>query len=567
MASDRTERRLAAIMFTDIVGYTALMAESEAKGLRVRARHRGLVRPLVEKYHGESIEARGDESLSTFPTALDAVNCALAIEEALAGDPDLKLHLGIHLGDLVVQGGEVSGDGVNIASRICSLSQGGGLSVSAEVYRSIRNQPEIEATALGEQDLKNVPEPVAVYAVSGKAAPPRAISQAVLERPAAADESALKALTGRPDVAVFVVPAIWVVYVAIVFEILFMISPFALYYYSAYGPSLNFLHGSATTSWLTDFFLPHFSDTTSPLLNAIPAVGSVLLGTGVLFFTAGFAQLYWAKLRGSEAVVGGLYRWVRHPQYAALAVTGLGTLLVWPRLLVLITYVTMLFLYTFLARVEEEQCLKKYGDAYRAFMERTGMFLPGRLFRWLPRPSTGGGGRRSVAALGIYAAVVAVAIASAYGLRDWSLGHVSVLYRDNLAALSPAQLSLEELATALDIAQQHPEVRAAIQAGPDGPLLVYVVPVGWEIQDIPMHTERVHRAHHMPRDFDRRIYRVLFTRARVHDASIPGEEIVKRAYGRDPIIQVVVNSEAGEVTAVETPPGTVLWGDIPTPLF
>jgi TolB-like protein/class 3 adenylate cyclase len=177
-SSANVERRLAAIMFTDIVGYTALMAESEEKGLRVRERHRTLVRPLVEQYHGESIEARGDESLSVFPTALDAVNCALAIEEHLQSDPELRLHVGIHLGDLVVQGGEVSGDGVNIASRICALSEGGGLCVSGEVYRSIRNQPGIEARALGEQELKNVPEPVAVYAVGGEAAPPRTVSEA-----------------------------------------------------------------------------------------------------------------------------------------------------------------------------------------------------------------------------------------------------------------------------------------------------------------------------------------------------------------------------------------------------
>jgi len=159
------ERKLAAIMFTDIVGYTALMAESEERGLRAREQHRALVRPLVEKYHGESIEARGDESLSTFPTALDAVNCALAIQDQLQKDADLKLHLGIHLGDIVVQGGEVSGDGVNIASRICSLSEGGGLCVSGEVYHSVRNQPNIDATPLGEHELKNVGRPVAVYAL------------------------------------------------------------------------------------------------------------------------------------------------------------------------------------------------------------------------------------------------------------------------------------------------------------------------------------------------------------------------------------------------------------------
>ncbi len=113
MEPEGVGRRLAAIMFTDIVGYTALMAESEEKGLRVRARHRELVPPLVEQYHGESIEARGDESLSTFPTALDAVNCALAIEAAARDDAELKLHVGIHLGDLVVHDGEVSGDGAN----------------------------------------------------------------------------------------------------------------------------------------------------------------------------------------------------------------------------------------------------------------------------------------------------------------------------------------------------------------------------------------------------------------------------------------------------------------------
>ncbi len=112
MDPDAVERKLAAIMFTDIVGYTALMAESEDKGLRARQRHRALVRPLVESYHGELIEARGDESLSTFATALDAVNCALAIEAAARDDAELKLHVGIHLGDVIVQDGEISGDGV-----------------------------------------------------------------------------------------------------------------------------------------------------------------------------------------------------------------------------------------------------------------------------------------------------------------------------------------------------------------------------------------------------------------------------------------------------------------------
>ncbi len=176
MDPEAVERKLAAIMFTDIVGYTALMAESEEKGLSVRQRHRALVRPLVERYHGEAIEARGDESLSTFPTALDAVNCALAIEAAARGDRELSLHVGIHLGDVVVQDGEVSGDGVNIASRICALSEGGGICASDEVQHSIQNQENIEARSLGEHQLKNVPRPVGVFSITGAAAPPRFIA-------------------------------------------------------------------------------------------------------------------------------------------------------------------------------------------------------------------------------------------------------------------------------------------------------------------------------------------------------------------------------------------------------
>ena len=95
-----------------------------------------------------------------------------------------------------------------------------------------------------------------------------------------------------------VVPAVWVAYVGIVFEILFMISPFALYYYAGYGPSLNVLHRSPWTAWLTDFLLPHFSYTSSPLLNGLPRAGGLLIALGVVLFALGFVHVYGAKLRG-----------------------------------------------------------------------------------------------------------------------------------------------------------------------------------------------------------------------------------------------------------------------------
>ena len=166
------ERKLAAVMFTDVVGYAALMAESEERGRRTRQRHREIVRPLVEQHGGEWIEAPGDESLSTFPSALEAVRCALAVQAALRDDAVLRLRIGIHSGDVVFEGEEIHGDGVNVASRIRPLAEPGGICVSGEVYHSVRNQPGVEARSLGEQTLKNVSRPVEVWAIGTAATRP-----------------------------------------------------------------------------------------------------------------------------------------------------------------------------------------------------------------------------------------------------------------------------------------------------------------------------------------------------------------------------------------------------------
>ena len=160
MGQERSERRLAAIMFTDIVGYTALMAESEEAGLRVREHHREVVRPLVERYHGEWVQNIGDETLSTFQSAVDAVNCALAIQTLLQDEPDLRIRIGIHVGDIVFEEGSVHGDGVNVASRIRPLAEPGGVCVSEPVHDAVKNQSNLAFEALGAQALKNVERPL-----------------------------------------------------------------------------------------------------------------------------------------------------------------------------------------------------------------------------------------------------------------------------------------------------------------------------------------------------------------------------------------------------------------------
>ncbi len=167
------ERGLAAILFTDVVGSTAITARSEADGIRIRDRHRHMVRTCVERYRGRFIEAPGDESLSVFDSALDAAHCALSLRETLEGDSELRLTMAIHLGETVYRGREVFGDGVNIAARVRALAEPEEILVSGEVAHAIRNHPDLGTSPRGEHKFKNVGRPVSVYALEGQAAAPR----------------------------------------------------------------------------------------------------------------------------------------------------------------------------------------------------------------------------------------------------------------------------------------------------------------------------------------------------------------------------------------------------------
>ncbi len=159
------QRRLAAILFSDIVGYTARMEASEEQAMRLRERHRSLLRELAARHHGEVVDENGDELVVAFQSASDSVQCALAVQAELRDDAALRLRIGIHLGDVVFEGGRIYGDGVNVASRIRPLAAAGGICVSAPVYDSVKNQPGVSARSIGEKRLKNVARPVEVFAV------------------------------------------------------------------------------------------------------------------------------------------------------------------------------------------------------------------------------------------------------------------------------------------------------------------------------------------------------------------------------------------------------------------
>ena len=160
-----TTRQLAAIMFADIVGYTAMMSKDEEKTLTLIDRIREIMKSLVEEYRGKWLKEMGDGFLTSFTSASDAVNCSIKIQERVS-ELDAKLRIGIHVGEIIYRSGDIFGDGVNIASRLQDLAAPGGVIISDRVYEDVFNKSGIEVIPLGEKKLKNVERPLKVFTLN-----------------------------------------------------------------------------------------------------------------------------------------------------------------------------------------------------------------------------------------------------------------------------------------------------------------------------------------------------------------------------------------------------------------
>ena len=158
------ERRLAAIMFTDIVGYTSLMGSDEEKAFKTLAENRTIHLKHFSSYNGTLIKELGDGILASFNVASDAVRCGIAIQKS-SKEAGIPLKIGAHIGEMVFSGSDVHGDGVNIASRLQENSKEGSFNISGSVYREIKNKSDIKTTYLGERQFKNVSEVIKVYEV------------------------------------------------------------------------------------------------------------------------------------------------------------------------------------------------------------------------------------------------------------------------------------------------------------------------------------------------------------------------------------------------------------------
>jgi TolB-like protein/class 3 adenylate cyclase len=166
-------RRLAAILAADVAGYSRLMGEDEAGTARAVREHRDAARPIVANHGGRIVKTTGDGLLLEFPSVVAAVQCAIALQKLMVernnGTPEAKrivYRIGVNLGDVLIEGDDILGDGVNIAARLEGLCQPGGVLISGTAYDHVRGKIDVHFVDLGDQDLKNVVRPVRVYALN-----------------------------------------------------------------------------------------------------------------------------------------------------------------------------------------------------------------------------------------------------------------------------------------------------------------------------------------------------------------------------------------------------------------
>ena len=165
---EHQNRQLAAILFTDIVGYTGMMQKDEQNALAVTRHFIATLKQSAETFHGRILNDYGDGSLCCFPSATEAVKAAVQIQQQLQHEPKVPLRIGIHVGELFFEENKVMGDSVNVASRIQSLACANSILFSKEVFDKLKNQPQYRSVSLGKFEFKNVDEPLEIFALANE---------------------------------------------------------------------------------------------------------------------------------------------------------------------------------------------------------------------------------------------------------------------------------------------------------------------------------------------------------------------------------------------------------------
>lgn len=387
-------------------------------------------------------------------------------------------------------------------------------------------------------------------------------------------------------------------YALIALEVLFMITPFALYFYGVYGPILEFLSSHRMTAWSVDFFLPHMVFVSDPLLIGFSWLQMLFVIGLALFFVAA-VPLYFGRLTGKGVVSFGLYARIRHPQYLFLAVSGFGLLLYWPRFIVLIFYVCMLFVYFLLARNEEWRMRRDQPGAYEEYMERTWMFLPGEPGGRLYRRIFGRIRPRGAGMTLLFLTVLGLSLAAAFALRAYTLDRLPQARVGDMQLISVYPRPVEEMTRFYGLALDAQGVRQTLAA--DSVHLAYLMPgdfflTGLILQEGPRYSPAKLRRFPYLRDPDSRrhsgglvkffrlgykFFRTIGTTRRVYDyerivfveaLDVRGEPVPVGRVGevgvkRVPVLAVDIDAETLEILSLTPVSGNNAWGRLPMPNF
>jgi hypothetical protein len=291
--------------------------------------------------------------------------------------------------------------------------------------------------------------------------------------------------------------------------------------------------------------------------------------------TANARQIYTSKFFRKTTVTGGLYRYIRHPQYLALAIVGLGTTIYWPRFIVFIMYAVMLFLYYFLARQEERICLKKFGDSYQTYLNETGMFLPKIIEEKLPGfpvffPQSGL--KHLISISGLLVIYITIIIMVGYGVKNYALTKISTSYSEDQVMVSLAPLSEKQILQAMGLALTDKNVEAAVNAMEKK--LMYVIPSGWNIPELGIRGEGQEgnyfthpETHGNSLDFDSAKLTVLITKPILLSKEVKGLNILKQSVSYDPVLEVSIDVSKNKILMTEKRVNRGRWDGVPVPIY
>jgi protein-S-isoprenylcysteine O-methyltransferase Ste14 len=373
-------------------------------------------------------------------------------------------------------------------------------------------------------------------------------------------------------------------------EIIIMISPFAGFFYSVFNPFLLETAKYPATRWLNSFFLPHMVVPPDDFLKFIRIMGSVLFVSGMSGFLVCALQVYANKLMRKGAALKGLYSVIRHPQYVMLSIAGIGLSILWPRFLMAVLWPVMIMLYYFLSRDEERRMLKNHPETYKAYMEKTGMFLPKQMERLFTPLSA----NRKAA---LFIVLSALTIGGAFFLRDYTVKHLPLWTNANISALAIIPEDMEKMEHRMPDILSIQEVKTKLKEGKH--YLVYFLPANYIMQGLiadtggdwklykqhhtismitdwifhPFrHLSEGHNFHHgMPGHSahtmeDGMVRRLIFLDIRDVPIAEPSDLLSINAQ-RVPVIMLEVEIHNLTVLDLRELPKDTGWGTVPTPIF